>query len=268
MRKAVTLRQGQPIVYQRHVFEGGAGAPPMAHHAMIRAPGGAALSFSPKAFGTTPRRPRSSPMPPAAGRCWPIRSASPGSTRCASPTGGTVDASRYPFADSHEDIVLPAEAPGSPLGWSAALAAREGFLFFGLKDPRRLPFTMLWMSNGGRDYPPFSGRHRHCWGSRRAARACISATAPRWQPNPLTAEGYPTAIALDPAGRVEIAYAFGAVPAEPGWDRVETISHGPAGPRPAHRRRPGRGGPDAALRGGADRARSFSQGGTSPAASF
>ena len=47
-------------------------------------------------------------------------------------------------------------------------------------------------------------------------------------PNPLTAEDVAAAVALDPAGRVEIAYAFGAVPAEPGWDRVEAITSGPA----------------------------------------
>jgi hypothetical protein len=228
VRKAVTLRQGQPIVYQRHVFEGGAGALPMAHHAMVRAPGGAALSFSPKAFGTTPP----TPVEPDAARgrsvlAYPQRFAGLDALRLAD--GRTVDASRYPFADSHEDIVLLAEAPGSPLGWSAALAAREGFLFFGLKDPRRLPFTMLWMSNGGRDYPPFSGRHRHVLGIEEGCMYLHLGHRASMQPNPLTAEGYSTAIALDPAGRVEIAYAFGAVPAEPGWDRVEAISHGPAG---------------------------------------
>ncbi len=40
--------------------------------------------------------------------------------------GRTIDASRYPFAESHEDIVLLAEAPGSPLGRRAHGAVEHG----------------------------------------------------------------------------------------------------------------------------------------------
>ena len=226
VRKAVTLRRGQPIVYQRHVFEGGSGALPMAHHAMVRVPGGAALSFSDKAFGIAPPRPVE--PDPARGRsilAYPQRFAGLDRVRLAD--GGTVNAARYPFAENHEDIVLLAEAPGTALGWSAALAATDGFLFFGLKDPRQLPFTMLWMSNGGRDYPPFSSRHRHVLGIEEGCMYLHLGHRASMEANPLNAEGYPTAIALE--GRVEIAYAFGTIPAEPGWDRVEAITRSAAG---------------------------------------
>lgn len=228
VRKVVTLRQGQPIVYQRHVFEGGSGALPMAHHAMIRAPGGAALSFSDKAFGITPPTPME--PDPARGRsilAYPQRIAGLDALRLAD--GSTIDASRYPFAERHEDIVLLAEAPGTALGWSAALAAQDGFLFFGLKDPRRLPHTLLWMSNGGRDYPPFSSRHHHVLGIEEGCTWLHLGHRASTAPNPLTAAGYPTAIALEPEGQVEITYAFGAIPAEPGWDRVESIGLGGGG---------------------------------------
>src|SRR5690606_32297807 len=54
VEKRIALRDGSPVVYQTHLLRGGSGRIPVAHHAMIRAPQGAALSFSPKAFGATP----------------------------------------------------------------------------------------------------------------------------------------------------------------------------------------------------------------------
>ena len=84
--KEVTLRPGHPVVYQRHVLAGGEGAVPLAHHAMIRVPGGARLSFSPKDFGATPATPLE--PDPARGRSSsPIRSGSRASPRSPWPTG-------------------------------------------------------------------------------------------------------------------------------------------------------------------------------------
>jgi len=54
LTKELTLCPHHPIVYQRHIFDGGAGAIPVAHHAMIHVPGGARLSFSGKTSGFTP----------------------------------------------------------------------------------------------------------------------------------------------------------------------------------------------------------------------
>src|SRR5437763_13936907 len=52
--KEITLRDGHPFAYQRHVFEGGHGAVSVASHAMTRFAGKGRLSFSPKAFGELP----------------------------------------------------------------------------------------------------------------------------------------------------------------------------------------------------------------------
>jgi hypothetical protein len=68
LSKQITLFRGQPIVYERHVFAGGQGQLPVGHHPMIHVPGGAALAFSPKAFGLTAATP--------AVPCWPTRSGS------------------------------------------------------------------------------------------------------------------------------------------------------------------------------------------------
>ena len=54
-----------------------------------------------------------------------------------------------------------ADRPGGRrIGWSAAVAAADGFVFFAVKDAQMLCQTSLWMSNGGRFFAPWSSRHR------------------------------------------------------------------------------------------------------------
>ena len=56
------------------------------------------------------------------------------------------------------------EADGQTLGWTAVSRSGQGDLFLSLRNSRHLPMTMLWHSHGGRDYPPWSGRHQDCLG--------------------------------------------------------------------------------------------------------
>jgi hypothetical protein len=217
--KEIALRPGQPIVYQRHIFEGGAGHIPVAHHAMIHVPGGAALSFSPKAFGRTTNSPLESD--PSRGRSilkYPQRIES--LTQVALADGGNADAGTYPFAARHEDFIALAEAEGARLGWSAALAAKDGFLFFAVKDAVALPETMLWMSNGGRDYAPWSGRHTAVLGIEEAATSFHVNGERDGGHDEMRATG----VELREGAQPVIRYAFGAVPVPAGWTRISNIS--------------------------------------------
>ena len=47
---------------------------------------------------------------------------------------------------------------------SAVTRPARGDLYLSLRNPRALPMTMLWHSNGGRDYAPWNGRHFGCLG--------------------------------------------------------------------------------------------------------
>jgi hypothetical protein len=221
LAKEITLRPGQPVVYQRHIFEGGSGHVPVAHHAMVRVPGGAALSFSQKAFGRTTNSPLESN--PARGRSllkYPQRIESLRRVELAD--GGFADASHYPFAGRHEDFVALVETEGARIGWSAALAQRDGFLFFAVKDAAALPETLLWMSNGGRDYAPWSGRHTAVLG--------IEEAATSFHVNGERAGGTDAARAtgVQLGGTNVIRYAFGAIPAPERWTRVADIQLGNA----------------------------------------
>ena len=92
-----------------------------------------------------------------------------------------------------------------------------------LKDPRVLPGTVLWLSNGGRSYAPWSSRHRHVIGVEEVRSYFASGHAASIADNPLTRRGIPTAFDLQPIGRVVINYLFGAASAPPDFGPVTDI---------------------------------------------
>ena len=221
LTKHLTLRATHPVVYQSHVFEGGEGHIPVAHHAMLHVPGGARLSFSPKGEGRTP--PAAPETDPARGRsilAYPQRFDALTAVRRADLS--VADASFYPFDRRHEDVLVLSEVPGAVLGWSAALARQDGFLFFALKDARLLPHTVLWMSNGGRDYPPWNGRHLAVIGIEEGA-VGFHLPAGHCGDDDVSGVALPTGLSLDESRTTTIRYAFGAIPAPQDWTRVSDI---------------------------------------------
>ncbi len=210
--KELRVEDGHPFLYQRHVFVGGAGRVPVANHANLFLPGGGVIRTSPKAGWETPAAP---PEPdPARGRsrlAYPARASDP---RAFPALEGTADLTRYPFFDRSEEFVVGLEAPGHRLGWTAVARPEEGDLFLSLRDARALPMTMLWHSNGGRDYPPWSGRHIGCLGVEEGAAAHML---------DLSTEADlagPGALALEPLGVAEVRHVIGVV----AWPSGEAVA--------------------------------------------
>lgn len=219
--KEVTLRPRHPVVYQRHVLRGGAGGLPIAHHAMIRVPGGARVSFSSKDFGATPTTPQESD--PARGRsllAYPQRFDSLADVGLAD--GGRRDLRRYPWAEGQEDFLTLFDPPGATIGWSAAVAKLDGFVFFAVKDARVLGQTSLWMSNGGRSYAPWSSRHLAVLGIEETCAHFGDGPTVSGGDNDLARAGYRTAVPL--GGRTDVRYALGAIPVPEGWSEVAEIA--------------------------------------------
>lgn len=219
--KQFELHPGDPLLYQRHQFHGGEGHLPIGHHAMICVPGGASLSFSEKQFAATPMQ---APEPDASrGRSllkYPQKADASG--RLEMQSGERVDFHHYPFAENHEDLVIMAGLPSAQLGWTAALAQQDGFLFFAIKDASVLPETLLWMSNGGRNYAPWLSRHKHVLGIEEVATSChntgtFSSAVER------SPYGLPQGLTLSPDTTASINYAFGAMTPPDGWTRISNI---------------------------------------------
>lgn len=217
--KELRLVDGHPFLYQRHVFNGGhAVGMAIANHAMVSLPDGGRLSFSPKRWWETSARQLE--PDPSRGRsllACPAHSSQP--TRFPLASGGEADLTRYPFGAHHEDFVAGVEAEGNPLGWTTVAREQQRDLFISLRNPAELPVTHLWFSNGGRDYPPWNGRHLGCLGIEEGMSRQVLGWSASQTPNPLDEAGVRTGLTFDPDGSVEIRHVTGSLP----WDASGTI---------------------------------------------
>jgi len=195
LAKELRLVDGHPFLYQRHIFAGGSGTMPVANHAMLSLPRGGLLSFSPKRWFENPPEPLETDS--ARGRSllrYPAKAADP--RKFPRADGAAADITRYPFGERHEDFCAGVEAEGSELGWTAVVSEWQGDLFLSLRDPRKLPLTMLWFSNGGRDYAPWNGRHLAVLGVEEGVGRAVLGASAREEPHPLEAAGLPTGLVL------------------------------------------------------------------------
>lgn len=219
IEKRLSLAADAPLLYQEHLIEGGTGTLPVAHHPMVRMAGAGRLTLSPKRLALAP----DAPLEPGRNLiACPGRATDLAAVPAAQ--GGTLDLGRLPLGDGHEDFVTLIEAEGSPLGWAAVLRETEGDIVFFLKAPAVLPITMLWFSNGGRDFPPWNGRHRGVLGIEDGRAPGPLGHAAAGRPNPVAAEGVPTGFALASGRTHRIAHVIGAIPRPAGWQAVAAIA--------------------------------------------
>ena len=209
--KHFTLRHDEPFLYQEHRFEGGEGAISAAHHVMTGMQAGGRIAVSTKLFSETP--PTALETDPARGRSILAYPATrPGFGAFPLANGGMADLGSYPPGERHEDFLTLAEDPGNETGWTVVSRNAERDHVIVLKDPRQLPVTLMWMSNGGRDYAPWSSRHVGVLGiedARVSPRGHRDSTID----NEFTRRGIATAFRLKPSGIVSFRQVLGACPA-------------------------------------------------------
>ena len=210
--KELSLQDGHPFVYQRHVFIGGEGRISCSNHANVSLPKGGLIRTSPKSQWETPAQPQEGD--PSRGRsalAYPARSSD---LRHFPAREGHCDLTRYPWNPRHEDFVMGIEARGHWLGWTAVTRPHEGDLYLSLRNAERLPMSMFWHSNGGRDYAPWSGRHVGCLGVEEGAAAHLLALS---READLSGPGVLT---LVPGGVVSVLHVIGAID----WPSGEPVS--------------------------------------------
>ncbi len=223
--KHVTLRPGHTAIYQRHVVSGMRGPMSFGHHAMLKfpdVPGSGVLSTS--RF----RRGHVSPVPLEQATERGYSCLRPGAVfqsleRVPTQTGARTDLSRYPARRGFEDLVLIETDERQHLAWTAVTFAEQGYVWFALKDPQVLRQTIFWLSNGGRHYPPWDGRHINVLGIEDVTSYFHYGLAESAHANPLTAEGRMTTRELDPAHPLAIHYIIAVAPIPPDFDRLAAI---------------------------------------------
>ncbi|HRK30604.1 MAG TPA: hypothetical protein PLD59_05950, partial [Tepidisphaeraceae bacterium] len=226
--KQIELRHGEHTIYQRHTISNMTGPMCLGHHAMLRFPdvaGSGVLSVSPFKLGQTwlqlVERPEDrgySMLKPAAEFT---------SLECV-PTvfGDNTDLARYPARRGYEDLVLLAADDTLPFAWSAVVFPTERYVWFSVRDPKILASTVLWLSNGGRHYPPSNGRHVNVLGIEDVTSFFHPGLAESAADNPLTRRGIKTTLSLNPRKPLVVNHIMAVADLPQGFDRVADIVPG------------------------------------------
>lgn len=137
--------------------------------------------------------------------------------------GGHTDLSRYPARRGFEDLVQIAHQDTENFAWTAVAFPREGYVWFSLKDPRVLPTSVLWISNGGRHYAPWNGRHVNVMGLEDVNSFFPLGVASAAKPNPINRAGCKTVATLDPKRPTMVNYIMAVAAIPRGFSRVQKI---------------------------------------------
>lgn len=220
--KEVSINKDETTVYQKHTFIGGKGKIPVGHHAMLKIPSKAFISFSDFIFGGTP--PQVVEPNPDLGRSvfkYPQQFTDLNNVQRFD--SKEIEISAYPFEENHEDLFMIISQKEIPFGWSAVGCPEEGWLWYSIKNTSTLPNTVVWLSNGGRYYPPFSSRHKNVIGVEETCSFFHLGHKASIEDNFLNKQGYQTFIELHEDKSLEIPYLFGVVTIPRNFGRVKSI---------------------------------------------
>jgi hypothetical protein len=224
IEKKILLHNGHNALYCQHTILGMSGPMPLGHHAMLQfpqRPGSGLLTTSPFVFGKVcDGLDASEARTPSALR--------PGAdfTRLDQvPTvnGRLADLSQYPARRGFDDLVMLIGKPDLPFAWTAVTFPRQRYVWFALKNPSVLRYTILWFSNGGRRYAPWNGRHEQIMGLEEVTAYFHHGLAESVKKNFLNQSGFPTTIELSKKRPLTVRYVMAVQSIPPGFDRVSDI---------------------------------------------
>ena len=215
--KRVRLRDGHHAVYLQHVAAGLAGPMCFGHHCALRFPdqeGAGLVATSPFRVGKVFPDPLEDP---AAGGYSSLLPGTEFTDLASVPTanGEAADLSHYPARRGYEDLVQLMSEPGHELAWNAVTFAGQRYVWFALRDPRVLTGTVMWMSNGGRHYAPWSGRHVNVLGVEDLTTYFFFGPRRSAEPNAFSERGLVTAVRLQPEDKLVVNYIIGVASCPP-----------------------------------------------------
>jgi len=229
--KTLRLRRGETAIYCRHVLSHMSGKMNLGHHAILKFPdaaGSGLISTSPLRFGQVLPGVLEAP----ANRGY--TSLKPGAffsrlDQVPAADGTTADLSRYPARRGFEDLAMVIHEAAPDFAWTAVTFPAQRYVWFTLKDPRVLRSTVLWISNGGRHYPPWNGRHVNVMGLEDLTTYFHLGLAESARPNPVSKQGFATCLTLKSAVPLTVNYIMAVAEIPRKWGRVKAIAPTPQG---------------------------------------
>lgn len=160
IHKEITIKDSETIIYEKNTVMGYEGDYPIAYHPMIKLPtefGKAHLAIGEFIDGFTTKEPHEDP---AMGGYYLFKNDIRINNIKRVPTiyGDFEDLSKQPIRKGFEEVAIFITDKNQDIGYSAITNKEDGYLYFQLKNPKEFQSTMLWISNGGRHYPPWNGR--------------------------------------------------------------------------------------------------------------
>jgi len=229
--KTIVLPKGSPVVAQSHEITGARGPLSVGHHAMLRFPeetGSGLIGTSPFVRGQVLPTPFEDP---AQRGYSSLRAGAEFASLAEVPlaTGGTTNLSEYPARRGFDDLVMITAAPDLPFAWNAVTFPAQRYVWFALRDPRVLRHTIFWISNGGRHYAPWNGRHTGVLGLEDTTSYFHYGQAESAGTNPLRRLGLPTTLTLDPRQPTIVRTLMGVAEVPARFGRVARIEPTPGG---------------------------------------
>ena len=223
--KRIWLVGGENTLYSQHVVAGMSGPMSLGHHAMLKFPeaaGSGRVSVSRFVYGQVFPEPLE--LPETRGySCLKPGAEFRSLARVPTATGETADLTRYPARRGFEDLVMLVSDAAARFAWTAVAFPQQRYVWFALKDPRILPETVFWLSNGGRHYPPWNSRHINVMGLEEVCSYFHPGLAESVRKNPVSARGFSTCVALNPGKPLVVPYIMGVAGIPAGFDRVVSI---------------------------------------------
>lgn len=230
--KIIEARNGETNLYQTHVLEGFQGGMCLGHHAM--------LDFArngPGRISTSKLRlAQVLPAPfenPAQGGYTSLKQGAwiRRLDNVPMADGGKTDLTRFPVREGFDDLVMIHHKDADDFAWASVVFPEKKFVWFSLKNPAHLASTVMWHSNGGRNYAPWNGRYRGVIGIEDVTAYFHLGLTASLADNPWKEKGVPTALALTRSKATRIPYIMGVAPLPDGFDIVSTIQRMPTGIR-------------------------------------
>jgi len=223
--KFISLKEGHAALYVKHRISGMSGKVNLGHHAMLKfpdEPGSGLISSSKFVYGQT--CPVLAEDPAIGG----YSSLEPNTVfknlnKVKMQNGDYADLSSFPARKGFEDIVMTVADPKLKMAWTAVVFPKEGYLWYSLKDPQVLKQTVFWISNGGRHYEPWNGRHFNVIGLEDVTSYFHFGLAESVKKNPISEKGYPTTLQLNAKKVLDVNYIMGVAGIPKGFGRVKKM---------------------------------------------